>query len=329
MPTLFFRLQCRASILIFLPDRLRNCMPVATLSGLTVRYGSKTAVNDLSVEVPEGCVGLLGPNGAGKSTLLKTLLGFLKPAAGRGSVLGCDIATQGMAIRQRVGLMPEIDCHIPGMNAVSFVAFAGELAGMPGSQAMRRAHETLEYCGLGEARYRKVETYSTGMKQRIKLAQALVHGPKLLFLDEPTNGLDPQGRDDMLNLIRSVSHGKGISVIVSSHLLPDIERTCDTVIVMRRGQIATQGAIASLRATVGMQIEAELRLPSEAFVAAIAKRGAVEGSREGIRYRLTFQDGTPDPGRLLLEAARESGAQLRGFRPAMRSLEDVFLEAVE
>jgi ABC-2 type transport system ATP-binding protein len=304
-------------------------MPVATLSGLTVRYGKKTAVNDLTVDVPSGCVGLLGPNGAGKSTLLKTLLGFLKPAAGQGSVLDCDIATQGMAIRQRVGLMPEIDCHMPGMNAVTFVAFAGELAGMPGSQAMSRAHETLEYCGLGEARYRKVETYSTGMKQRIKLAQALVHGPKLLFLDEPTNGLDPQGRDDMLSLIRSISHGKGISVIVSSHLLPDIERTCDYVIVMRGGQIATQGAIASLRATVGMQIEADLRAPSEAFVAAVGKRGASVGGRDGTRYRLTFQDGTADPGRLLLEAAQESGAQIRGFRPAMRSLEDVFLEAVE
>jgi len=304
-------------------------MSVATLSGLTVRYGSKTAVNDLSVEVPEGCVGLLGPNGAGKSTLIKTLLGFLKPAAGRGSVLGCDIASQGMTIRQRVGLMPEIDCHIPGMNAVTFVAFAGELAGMPGNQAIRRAHETLEYCGLGEARYRNVETYSTGMKQRIKLAQAIVHGPKLLFLDEPTNGLDPQGREDMLDLIRSVSHGKGISVVVSSHLLPDIERTCDSVIVMRKGQIATQGAIASLRATVGLQIEAELRLPSDAFEASVTRRGGKVSSREGVRYRITFPDGTPNAGQALLEAARESGAQLRGFQPAMRTLEDVFLAAVE
>ena len=304
-------------------------MPVATLTGLTVRYGSKTAVNDLSVEVPEGCIGLLGPNGAGKSTLLKTLLGFLKPSAGGGSVLGLDIGSQGMAIRQHVGLMPEIDCHIPGMNAVTFVAFAGELAGMPGSHAMRRAHETLEYCGLGEARYRKIETYSTGMKQRIKLAQALVHGPKLLFLDEPTNGLDPQGRDEMLELIRSVSHGKGINVIVSSHLLPDIERTCDTVIVMRKGQIATQGSVASLRTTTGVQIEAELRTPSPFFAQALEKRGITISEVEGNRYRIRLPEGTTDPGRPVLEAAAESGAQLRGFGPAVRSLEDVFLEAVE
>jgi ABC-2 type transport system ATP-binding protein len=304
-------------------------MPVATLTGLTVRYGIKTAVNDLTLEVPEGCVGLLGPNGAGKSTLLKTLLGFLKPAAGGGDVLGLDIARQGTAIRQRVGLMPEIDCHIPGMDAVTFVKFAGELAGMPGSHAMRRAHETLEYCGLGEARYRKIETYSTGMKQRIKLAQALVHGPKLLFLDEPTNGLDPQGRDDMLELIRSVSHGKGVNVIVSSHLLPDIERTCDTVIVMSKGQIATQGSVAALRSTAGLQIEAELREPSAAFAAALEKQGVGVAEQEGNRYRIRMPEETQDPGRIILEAAHVSGAQLRGFRPAVRSLEDVFLEAVE
>jgi len=158
-------------------------MAVATISHLTVRYGTKTAVNDLSVEIPEGCVGLLGPNGAGKTTLLKTLLGFVHPASGGGEVLGMNAATEGMKIRQRIGLMPEIDCHIPGMNAVTFVAFAGELAGMPANYALGRAHEVLEYCKLGEARYRNVETYSTGMKQRIKLAQALVHGPKLIFLD--------------------------------------------------------------------------------------------------------------------------------------------------
>src|SRR2546423_8412096 len=241
-------------------------MPVATISNLTVKYGAKTAVSDLSVEVPEGCVGLLGPNGAGKTTLIKTLLGFINPASGGGSVLGMNVATEGLRIRQRIGLMPEIDCHIPGMNAVTFVAYAGELAGMPGSQAMARAHETLEYCGLGEARYRNIETYSTGMKQRVKLAQALVHGPKLLFLDEPTNGLDPAGRDEMLELVRDISHSKGVNVVVSSHLLPDIERTCDDVIVMQRGRVATQGSVADLRRTEGVQIEVELREPSQPFV---------------------------------------------------------------
>ena len=304
-------------------------MSVATLTGLTVRYGSKTAVNDLSVDVPEGCIGLLGPNGAGKSTLLKTLLGFLKPSAGGGSVLGLDIGSQGMAIRQRVGLMPEIDCHIPGMNAVTFVAFAGELAGMPGSHAMRRAHETLEYCGLGEARYRKIETYSTGMKQRIKLAQALVHGPKLLFLDEPTNGLDPQGRDEMLELIRSVSHGKGINIIVSSHLLPDIERTCDSVIVMQKGQVVRQGSIDSLRLTEGVQWQIELREHSPAFVAALENEQGTLTQAQGGRYLFQFPHEIPNMGRRLMALAKETGAQTRGFQRAERSLEDIFLEAVE
>ncbi|HLV80437.1 MAG TPA: ABC transporter ATP-binding protein [Chthonomonadaceae bacterium] len=304
-------------------------MAVATISHLTVRYGAKTAIEDLSVEVPEGCVGLLGPNGAGKTTLIKTLLGFLRPAAGTGAVLGLDVATQGLRIRQRVGLMPEVDCHIPGMNAVTFVGYAGELAGMPGSQALRRAHEVLEYCGLGEARYRNVETYSTGMKQRIKLAQALVHGPRLLFLDEPTNGLDPAGRDEMLNLVRDLSHGKGVNVIVSSHLLPDIERTCDWVLVMRGGKLVREGDIAGLRVVEGVQVDVELRLPSEPFEAAMRRRGARVFRQMGSRYRLTLAEGGTDPGRQLLEAAKEAGAQVRGFRPALRSLEDIFMEAVE
>src|SRR5438552_15997216 len=269
-------------------------MPVATINNLTVQYGTKTAIRDVSVEVPEGCLGRLGPNGAGKRTLIKTLLGFVSPAQGGGTVLGLNVASQGLKIRQRIGLMPEIDCHIPGMNAVTFVAYAGELCGMPGSQAMRRAHETLEYCGLGEARYRNIETYSTGMKQRVKLAQAIVHGPKLLFLYEPTNGLDPDGRDHMLNLVRDISHGKGVNVIVSSHLLPDIERVCDYVIVMRNGRIATQGEVATLRATKGIQMDVELYMPSPAFVEAIRKRGAEVVQQTGNRYRLELFANRPD-----------------------------------
>lgn len=333
-------------------------MPLASLQNLTVRYGKRTAISDLSVEIPEGCVGLLGPNGAGKTTLLKTLMGFLRPSGGGGEVLGLDVSREGSRIRQRVGLMPELDCHIPGMNAVSLVSFAGELCGMPASQALRRAHEVLEYCGLGEARYRDVETYSQGMRQRIKLAQALVHGPSLVFLDEPTNGLDPEGRDQMLALIRDVSHGKGVNVVVSSHLLPDIERTCDHVIVMKGGAVVTQGTIAALREVSGSQVDVELREPSEVFLAACRMHGLTIQSAIGPRVRLTFPQvespqversegreiGTSGPSDLrtfvphrssfsvaatLFALARDSGAQIRGFRPAQRSLEDVFLEALE
>jgi ABC-2 type transport system ATP-binding protein len=302
---------------------------VATVSELTVRYGSRIIIEGLNLSVPEGCVGLLGPNGAGKTTLLKTLMGFLKPAAGTATVLGRNVATDALGIRQRIGLMPEQDCHIPGMNAVTFVAYAGELAGMPMAQALRRAHEVLEYCGLGEARYRNVETYSTGMKQRIKLAQALVHGPKLLFLDEPTNGLDPQGRDAMLDLIHDVSHGKGLSVVVSSHLLPDIERTCDAVIVMRRGQVVKQGTVEELRQTGPMQYQVELLAYDAGFVESLARRGATLAQHQGASCRFTFAQGTTSVGRLIFEAANEAGVQVRSFRPAQRSLEDVFMEAVD
>jgi ABC-2 type transport system ATP-binding protein len=302
---------------------------VATVSELTVGYGARTIIEGLSLTVPEGCIGLLGPNGAGKTTLLKTLMGFLKPAAGTANVLGLNVAAEALTIRQRIGLMPEQDCHIPGMNAVTFVGYAGELAGMPAAQAMRRAHEVLEYCGLGEARYRNVETYSTGMKQRIKLAQALVHGPKLLFLDEPTNGLDPQGRDAMLDLIYDISHGKGLSVIVSSHLLPDIERTCDAVIVMRKGQVVRQGSITELKQAGPLQYQVELLAYSEPFVESLARRGAALTLRQGASCRFTFAEGTASVGRLIFEAGKESGVQVRSFRPAQRSLEDVFMEAVD
>lgn len=304
-------------------------MPIAAAEKLTVRYGAKTAVDDLSVEIPEGCVGLLGPNGAGKTTLINTLLGFVRPATGKTQVLGLDPAAQALRIRQRIGLMPEKDCHIPGMNAVSFAAYAGELAGMPAAQALRRAHEVLEYCGLGEARYRDVETYSTGMKQRIKLAQALVHGPTLVFLDEPTNGLDPAGRDEMLALIRDISHGKGVNVVVSSHILPDIERVCDAVVMMRGGRLAMQGTIADLRRTQGCQVEVDLRLPSPAFLQALRGRGAEVVREMGSRCRISLPEGTENPARMLFEAARETGAEVRGFQPAVRTMEDVFMEVVE
>jgi len=303
-------------------------MTVAVLTNLTLKYGTRTVISDLSLEIPEGCVGLLGPNGAGKTTLIKALLGFLRPAGGSGSLLGFDIATQGLQVRQRVGLMPESDCHIPGMNAVFLVAYVGELAGMPTSHAMRRAHEVLEYCGLGEARYRNVETYSTGMKQRLKLAQALVHGPSLLFLDEPTNGLDPEGREEMLALIRDISHGKGVNVVVSSHLLPDIERTCDYVVVLKDGAVKASGEIASLKQSADRLVDVELREPCPAFVEAVTRRGAHVHEVFGPTCRLSVDSSSDSVGVMLFECAREAGTQVRGFRTARRTLEDVFMEAV-
>src|SRR4029079_19340542 len=254
---------------------MAEAAPVVTLEGVTVAYGSNRALRDVSASFSAGAVGLLGPNGAGKSTMLKGLLWFLVRETGRMRVLGYDVAESPLEIRARVGYMPESDAHIPGMNAVTFVAYCGELDGLPSADAMQRAHEVLFYVGLGEARYRMVETYSTGMKQRIKLAQALVHDPDLVFLDEPTNGMDPKGRDEMLELVRDLSHNKGVNVIVSSHLLPDVEYTCDDVVVMDKGRVATAGPMASLKQPRGQVFELRVKAPegTEWFVQRLRAEG--------------------------------------------------------
>src|ERR1041385_8724817 len=240
-------------------------------------YGRHEALRNVTAQLPTGAIGLLGPNGAGKSTLIKALLGLLPPSSGRMRVLGYDVGESPLAIRARVGYMPENDAHIPGMTAVSFVAYCGELAGLPAANAMQRAHEVLFYVGLGEARYRNVETYSTGMKQRIKLAQAMVHDPDLLFLDEPTNGMDPKGRDEMLELVRDIAHNKGIHLILSSHLLPDVEYTCDYVVVLDKGTVATHGPIQALKGPGGRVYEVRVKgTPGgsvAAFVAALQTDG--------------------------------------------------------
>src|SRR5580704_2967698 len=249
--------------------------PVVTLEGVTVTYGTNRALRDVTSSFAAGAVGLLGPNGAGKSTMIKSLLGFILPDEGRLRVLGLDVAASPLEIRAHIGYMPESDAHIPGMNAVSFVAYCGELSGLPRADAMQRAHEVLFYVGLGEARYRNIETYSTGMKQRIKLAQALVHDPDLLLLDEPTNGMDPSGRDEMLELVRDLAHNKGVNVIVSSHLLPDVEFTCDHVIVMDKGRIAAAGPIAALKQSRGRVYELRVKTADtlEAFIVRLRAAG--------------------------------------------------------
>jgi ABC-2 type transport system ATP-binding protein len=302
--------------------------PVVSLEGVTVVYGKNAALQNVSTSFAAGAVGLLGPNGAGKSTLLKSLLGFLVPERGRLRVLDMDVADSPLEIRARVGYMPESDGHIPGMNAVSFVGYCGELAGLPRVDAMQRAHEVLFYVGLGEARYRNVETYSTGMKQRIKLAQALVHDPDLLFLDEPTNGMDPRGRDEMLALIRDLAHNKGVNLILSSHLLPDVEFTCDHVIVMDKGNIAASGPIAALKQPRGRVYE--LRVKASGGLEPFLERLKAAG----LECKLTDEDimrvFVPGEGgaRDLFALAAADGVQVRHLRPSVPTLEDVFAKAV-
>jgi ABC-2 type transport system ATP-binding protein len=224
--------------------------------------------------------------------------------------------------------MPEQDCYIPGMSAVMYVSYVGELAGMPSEQALRRAHEVLEYCGLGEARYRNVETFSTGMKQRVKLAQALVHGPRLLLLDEPTNGLDPAGREEMLDLVRSISHDKQVNVLVSSHLLPDVERVCDRVIVVVGGKLRASGLIEDLKRIEGRPVDIELKEPKETFAWAVEKAGGKVISYNGSIYRIQAPGRAEEVTKLVFAAAQQSGVQIRSYMAAERSLEEAFLEAV-
>ena len=300
--------------------------PVVHLDGVSVIYGKNRALRGVSARFAPGAVGLLGPNGAGKSTMLKSLLGFIKPAEGRMTVLGLNVAQSPLEIRSRIGYMPESDAHIPGMNAVSFVAYCGQLAGLPPVDAMQRAHEVLYYVGLGEARYRNVETYSTGMKQRIKLAQALVHDPDLLFLDEPTNGMDPKGREEMLELIRDLGHNKNVNLILSSHLLPDVEYTCDHVIVMDKGQVVAQGPIQELKGPSGLVFELRIKGDLPAFIDLLAADGLeCHGTDEDIMR--VFVPAGRDQREIFRLAARH-GVQVRHLRPSIPTLEDVFAKAV-
>jgi len=309
-------------------DAPRFAGPVVQCQNLSVRFGKNWALNDVTAVFPAGAVGLLGPNGAGKSTLLKSLLGFIKPDKGSMKVIDMDVATSPLEIRARIGYMPESDSHIPGMNAVSFVAYCGQLSGLPATDAMQRAHEVLYYVGLGEARYRNIETYSTGMKQRIKLAQAIVHDPDLLFLDEPTNGMDPKGRDEMLELIHDLAHHKNVNLILSSHLLPDVEFTCDHVVVMDKGTIATYGPIDALKGTTGRVYELRIKGDEAQFISVLRSEGyEVHDSDEDV-MRVFVPGASGDNPKVLFDLAARERVQVRHVRPSVPTLEDVFARAV-
>jgi ABC-2 type transport system ATP-binding protein len=295
------------------------------LEGVTKTYGPVTALRNLSVDVPPGAVGLLGPNGSGKTTLIRTLLGLIPIDAGQGDVLGMNIRSRRLDIRQAVGFVPEDECLFPAVAGVDFVAYAGELAGMPTKDAMQRAHEVLDYVGLGEARYRRVESYSSGMKQRLKLASAIVHDPRLLILDEPTNGMDPAGREDVLELARDLAHRKGMSLLFSSHLLPDVEAVCEYVIVLGRGSLLAQGRIQELKQFHEQVYEVRLKALSDGFVERLAKAGCLIETRDEL---LRVQLPAGETQSLLWQTAAALGEQIRHLRPWRSSLEEVFLEAV-
>lgn len=310
------------------PASLWNTYSLTAFScdNLSKRYGRIEALRGVSLSVEPGVVGLLGPNGAGKSTLISVLLGQTPCSSGNATVLGLDVRRQQRLIRRRVGFMPENDCLIPGLTGIGYVCYTGRLAGMSHGDAMQRAHEVLDYAALGEARYRPAEQYSAGMRQRLKLAQALVHDPDLLFLDEPTNGMDPQGRQTMLSLITDLGRA-GISVLLSSHVLPDVERVCERVIIMGSGDILTVGRIDEMSKPHPTLYGVDFSGDGAALASRLVEHDvSVLESKDG---HLDIELPAEGAQAAVLTAARDAGVALRGLHPKRSSLEDTFMTALE
>ena len=303
-------------------------MDFITLDKVCRWYGSQQALRDVTLTLPAGRIGLLGPNGAGKSTLLKVLLGLLPPSSGKGSVLGHALGDAGTALRRAIGYMPEADSLIPGMRGADYVALAGELCGMQRKQALRRAHEVLTYLDLEDARYRRLEEYSSGMKQRLKLAQALVHDPPVLLLDEPTSGMDPAGREAMLSLLLGLGRDHGKSVLLSTHLLGDVERVCEQVVILHQGVVLCQGKMGELC----RRRQDRYRLQIQGAAAGLIEDLRLEGVqvlRDNGRgeYRVAVPPAWPTRGFFLL--AQHHGVLVRGLAPDDEDLEELFHRVID
>jgi ABC-2 type transport system ATP-binding protein len=302
-------------------------MGVIDLIGVEVRLANRTVLDNLTGELHGQAIGLLGPNGAGKSTLINTLLGFHLPSKGKARVFGLDTHQDRAQIRGGIGFMPENDSFIGNMSGVRFVRYMAELAGLPSGVALERAHEALFYVGLGEVRYRKVNTYSLGMKQLVKLAQALAHGPKLLILDEPTNGLDPVARQRMIQLIKDIRKEGSIRLLISSHLLRDIDETCDEVLILKDGRIASLCNIEEERRSNRSFMELETVGATERFSVSIRGLGCECATFPGGRIKLVIPDHIEV--RDLYVIASEQGVQIRRMNQRRDSLEDIFLRAMD
>ncbi|HET7027892.1 MAG TPA: ABC transporter ATP-binding protein [Candidatus Limnocylindrales bacterium] len=297
-------------------------MPLIALEALTRRFGQVTALDDVTLELEPGIIGLVGANGAGKTTLIKILLGLLEPTSGRAIVLDHDTQRAGTLVREHVGYMPEHDCLPPDVSATDLVTHLGELSGLPRAASRERTAEVLRHVGLYEERYRPIGGYSTGMKQRVKLAQALVHDPRLLLLDEPTNGLDPAGRDEMLALVHRTGTEFGIAVIVASHLLGEIERVCDFLVAIEAGRLRSAAPLASLTGGTGA-----LRVEVEDGADALAERLTSAGltTRRDARIVLVAIDGADGHVYdIVRDAIVDLDLALVRIEPERRSLEALF-----
>ena len=300
---------------------------VIELDNLEVRFGDRIILKKLTGSLAGRSIGLLGPNGAGKSTLINTLLGFHQPFSGTARIFGQDIRTDAKTVRSLLGYMPENDSFIASMTGVHFVRLMAELSGLPAEQAMERAHEAFFWVGLGEARYRNLGTYSLGMKQMAKLAQAIAHGPKLLFLDEPTNGLDPPARARMIQLIQEIRDRGDLRLILSSHLLRDVDECCDEVLILKDGRIAASCNLEEERRANRKFLELETRGANGTFTAAIEQLGCEAAAFPNGRMKLVMPDGVEI--RQLYVLAAEQNVQIRRLNHKRDSLEDIFLKAME
>jgi ABC-2 type transport system ATP-binding protein len=300
---------------------------VIQLDGLSVRLGGREILQDLRGALRGRAIGLLGPNGAGKSTLIQTLLGFLRPASGSASIFGLDVHKHARQLRARIGYMPENDAFIADMSAVAFVRLMGELSGLPPEAALERAHEVLFYVGLGEARYRPLGGYSLGMKQLAKLAQALVHGPRLVILDEPTNGLDPPARQRMLRLIKEIRATGDTRLVICSHLLRDVEETCDEVLILKSGRIVHHANLEEERRANRRFVELETVGEDSGFAEALAARGCEVAPAGAGRLKMVLP--VEFEMREIYVLAAERDLQLRRLHYRRDTLEDIFLKAME
>ena len=306
-------------------DLVRDDLPVR-LDGVVKRYGNRTVLDGVSLDVTPGVTGLVGPNGAGKSTLVRAILGLVRLAAGSVRVFGLDPALEPRRVRSLLGVVPEDECAVPGLSGVEMVRYAARLCGLPGTESLRRAHEVLDWCDAGQERYRPVETLSVGTRQKVAFAAAIVHDPQMVILDEPTNGLDPLERRAMLGRLVTLAHEHGKTVLVSTHVLPDVQAICDRVIVMAAGRVRLEGSIAELTRPAVPQLELQAVGPLAACAAILARRGIEATTRDATTLLVAAR--SEDVVAAIWRAARESGVAVRGLAPVQRGFEEVFLEAI-
>ena len=313
--------------------------PLISLQNIVKNYRRHRALDGIDLEIKPGITGLLGPNGAGKSTLIKMILGLVRLTSGSGTVLGHRLYKDAKKIRNDIGYMPEDDCYIPGMSGVEVVQFAACLSGLPQVEAMRRAHEILDFCDMKQERYRAIETFSTGMRQKVKFAAAIVHDPKFLILDEPTSGLDPEERESLLRRIELLYRESNKSVLISTHILPDVQAICDSVVILSQGKVRLQRSLSALNATSEPTIEVLLRHYPDAFLEQLSANGLnheiVNNGRMKISGTAQDTESTDNSSvvgsltDLVWRSALASGATIESLRPAKNSLETIFMDTVQ